>query len=60
VHSAQQLGQRQITSGHMLIGILDSRRNGALTALTHAGADIQALRADVLRRITAQSSGHGH
>jgi Clp amino terminal domain, pathogenicity island component len=60
VHRAQQLGQWEITSGHMLIGILDSRRNGALTALTLAGADIQALRADVLRRITAQSGSDGH
>lgn len=60
VHRAQQLGQREITSGHMLIGILESRRNGALTALTRAGADIQALRADALRRVTAQSGGDGH
>jgi ATP-dependent Clp protease ATP-binding subunit ClpA len=54
VYRAQQLGQRDITSGHMLIGILDAGRNGALTALAREGADIQALRADVLRRITAQ------
>ncbi len=53
VYRAQQLGQREITSGHMLIGILDSGRNGALTALAQEGADIPALRADVLRRITA-------
>jgi ATP-dependent Clp protease ATP-binding subunit ClpA len=59
VYRAQQLGQREITSGHMLIGILDQRRNGALTALSLAGADIQALRADVLRRITAQPDGSG-
>ena len=60
VYRAQKLGQREITSGHMLIGILDSRNNGALTALTQAGTDIQALRADVLRRITAHSGGDGH
>jgi ATP-dependent Clp protease ATP-binding subunit ClpA len=53
VRQAQQLSQRSISSGHMLIGILDERRSGALTLLTGAGADIAALRADVLARITA-------
>jgi len=59
VHRAQQLGQRQITSGHMLFGILDSRRNGALTALAQAGTDIPALRADVLRRIAEKTGDDG-
>jgi ATP-dependent Clp protease ATP-binding subunit ClpA len=59
VHRAQQLRHRAITSGHLLIGILDQDRNGALTALTQEGADIPALRADVLRRITAQRTGGG-
>lgn len=53
VRQAQQLGQRQISSGHMLLGIIDQRRSGALTLLTQAGVDIAALRADVVRRITA-------
>jgi ATP-dependent Clp protease ATP-binding subunit ClpA len=52
VRQAQQLGQREISSGHMLLGIIDQRRNGALTVLSQAGTDIDALRADVLRRIT--------
>jgi ATP-dependent Clp protease ATP-binding subunit ClpA len=55
VRQAQQLSQRSISSGHMLIGILDQRGNGALTLLTGAGADIAALRADVLDRITASA-----
>jgi ATP-dependent Clp protease ATP-binding subunit ClpA len=50
---AIRLGQRQISSGHMLLGILDQRRNGALKVLAEAGADVGALRADVLRRVTA-------
>ena len=54
VRQAQQLSQRQISSGHLLLGILDQQRNGALTVLTQAGADVAALRADVLRRISAQ------
>jgi hypothetical protein len=37
----------------MLLGLIDQRRNAALTLLTQAGIDIAALRADVLRRITA-------
>jgi ATP-dependent Clp protease ATP-binding subunit ClpA len=53
VRQAQQLGQRQISSGHMLLGLIDQRRNAALMLLTQAGIDIPALRADVLRRITA-------
>jgi ATP-dependent Clp protease ATP-binding subunit ClpA len=53
VRQAQQLGQRDISSGHMLLGLIDQRRNAALTLLTQAGIDIAALRADVLRRITA-------
>jgi ATP-dependent Clp protease ATP-binding subunit ClpA len=48
---AQHLSHRQITSGHLLLGILEQKESGALTVLTEAGADISALRADVLRRI---------
>jgi ATP-dependent Clp protease ATP-binding subunit ClpA len=53
VRQAERLGQRQINSGHMLLGIIDQPRNGALVLLQQAGTDIPALRADVLRRITA-------
>lgn len=49
---AQQDGQRQISSGHVLLGILEQKRNGALTVLAGAGTDIEALRADVVRRLT--------
>jgi ATP-dependent Clp protease ATP-binding subunit ClpA len=49
---AAHRNQRQITSGHLLLGILDQKRNGALTLLTGAGTDIAALRADVVRRLT--------
>lgn len=51
VREAQHLSHRQITSGHLLLGILDQKGNGALRVLAEAGADIPALRADVLRRI---------
>ena len=52
VRQAQHLGQREISSGHMLLGIIDQRHSAALTVLTQAGIDIVALRADVLQRIT--------
>jgi ATP-dependent Clp protease ATP-binding subunit ClpA len=52
LRQAERLGQRQITSGHMLIAIIDQPRNGARTLLADAGADVSALRADVLRRIS--------
>jgi ATP-dependent Clp protease ATP-binding subunit ClpA len=52
VREAQNQGQRTISSGHMLLGILDQPRSGALTVLKQAGADVPALRADILRRLT--------
>jgi ATP-dependent Clp protease ATP-binding subunit ClpA len=52
VRHAHQGGHRQISSGHLLLGILDQKRNGALTVLTGADADIVALRADVIRRLS--------
>jgi len=49
---AVRRSHREINSGHLLFGILDQKRNGALTVLTAAGADLRALRADVIRRLT--------
>jgi ATP-dependent Clp protease ATP-binding subunit ClpA len=53
VRLAQQLRQQRISSGHMLIGILDQEQSGAVAALANAGADVATLRADVFRRIAA-------
>jgi ATP-dependent Clp protease ATP-binding subunit ClpA len=50
---AVRMGQGQITSGHMLLAIIDQRHSGALTVLTEAGTDISALREDLMRRVTA-------
>jgi ATP-dependent Clp protease ATP-binding subunit ClpA len=55
VRHATRQGHRQITSGHVLVGILDQPRNGALTLLTEAGADLGALRQDVERRLGRES-----
>jgi ATP-dependent Clp protease ATP-binding subunit ClpA len=45
-----RLGQRQISTGHLLLGLIDEP-GGARDTLVSAGADIAALRADMLRRI---------
>jgi ATP-dependent Clp protease ATP-binding subunit ClpA len=51
---ASRHGHWQITSGHVLVGILDQPRNGARTLLDEAGTDLAALRADIERRIGSQ------
>jgi ATP-dependent Clp protease ATP-binding subunit ClpA len=52
LREAVHRSHREITSGHLLLGILDQKRNGALTLLTGTGTDVAALRADVIRRLT--------
>jgi ATP-dependent Clp protease ATP-binding subunit ClpA len=47
------LGHRSITTGHLLLGIMDQPRSGALVLLADARADTAALRASVLRRLAA-------
>ena len=42
---------RGISSGHVLIGIIDQGDNGALRMLAASGVDAAALRADVLARL---------
>jgi ATP-dependent Clp protease ATP-binding subunit ClpA len=42
-----------ISTGHLLTGIIDQGHNTGLDLLTVAGADAAALRADVIRRLTA-------
>ena len=52
LRAAVHRSHRQITSGHLLLGILDQKRNGALTLLAGAGTDIAALRADLISRLS--------
>jgi ATP-dependent Clp protease ATP-binding subunit ClpA len=42
---------REITSGHLLAGLIDQGDNKALRLLAAADVDPAALRADVLRRM---------
>ena len=44
--------ERAISSGHLLIGLIDQGDNAALRLLTAADVDLAALRADTLRRLT--------
>jgi ATP-dependent Clp protease ATP-binding subunit ClpA len=53
LRSAISMRDRQISPGHLLIGIIDQGDNAALRALAGAGIDPGALRLDVLARITA-------
>jgi ATP-dependent Clp protease ATP-binding subunit ClpA len=50
--AARQLGQHGISSGHLLIGIIDQGGNPALGLLAQAGAAPAALRSEVVRRLS--------
>jgi ATP-dependent Clp protease ATP-binding subunit ClpA len=53
VRAAHRGHEREITSGHLLLGILDQGHNRALTLLTSADVQPADLRADLTRRMTA-------
>ena len=48
---AGRLDHRHISSGHLLLGLLDQPASPAVTVLTDAGVDIARLRDDVARRM---------
>jgi hypothetical protein len=48
---ASDCRSRQISSGHLLLGILDQAPSGAVDVLSESGVDLTALRSDVWRRI---------
>jgi hypothetical protein len=50
---AQTRGDREISSGHLLAGIIDQGDNGALRLLSAAEVDPAMLRSDTLRRMAA-------
>jgi ATP-dependent Clp protease ATP-binding subunit ClpA len=53
LRAAVGLRHRELTSGHLLIGIIDQGHNGALDLLAASAIDAAGLRADVLSRMTA-------
>ncbi len=53
LRTAARLRQREITGGHLLIGIIDQGDNGALGLLAASAVAAAGLRADVLARLAA-------
>jgi ATP-dependent Clp protease ATP-binding subunit ClpA len=51
LRAAQQLRHREITGGHLLVGIIDQGHNRALGLIAESGIDTAGLRTDVLRRL---------
>jgi ATP-dependent Clp protease ATP-binding subunit ClpA len=51
LQAAIGLRHRELTGGHLLIGIIDQGHNGALDVLSASAADPAALRADVITRL---------
>jgi hypothetical protein len=58
VHAAQRLGHHHISSGHVLLGVLDQPAGGAVSILKSAGVDVAALRAQVTAELT-RAEGRG-
>jgi len=53
LRAAVGLRHRELTSGHLLIGVIDQGHNGATSLLAACSVDAATLRADVLSRLTA-------
>ena len=53
LRAAARLRHRELSGGHLLIGIIDQGDNGALRLLADCGVDAAGLRADVLARLAA-------
>jgi ATP-dependent Clp protease ATP-binding subunit ClpA len=57
LHATQRLRHLNISSGHLLLGIIDQPDNGAVQALSVVGIHVGTLRADVLQRLTSGPEG---
>jgi hypothetical protein len=57
-HAALRLGHDHISSGHVLLGVLDQPAGGAVSVLKSAGVDVAALRAQVTAELT-RAGGSG-
>jgi ATP-dependent Clp protease ATP-binding subunit ClpA len=51
--TAQRLKHQHVSSGHLLLGIIDEPGSPTAGVLTVAGIHVGTLRADVLRRLEA-------
>jgi ATP-dependent Clp protease ATP-binding subunit ClpA len=57
--TAQRLRHPHVSSGHLLLGVIDQPDSQAVQALTVAGIHVGTLRVDVLRRITEGTDRFG-
>ncbi|WP_443603993.1 Clp protease N-terminal domain-containing protein [Actinomadura nitritigenes] len=53
---AVRLKQKQIRSGHILLGVLHDEDFLAVRLATEAGVDVPGLRADITRLLTAEAA----
>jgi ATP-dependent Clp protease ATP-binding subunit ClpA len=56
LHAALRLGHNHISSGHVLLGVLDQPAGHAVSILKSAGVDVPALRAQVTRDLARSES----
>jgi len=52
LQATQRLRHRHVSTGHLLIGIIEQPHNGAVQALSVGGIHVGTLRADILQRVT--------
>jgi len=55
-HAALRLGHNHISTGHILLGVLDQPASPAVSILKSAGVDVAALRAHVTQELTRSES----
>jgi ATP-dependent Clp protease ATP-binding subunit ClpC len=53
VQTRERLRHRHVSSGHILLGIIDQPTSGGAQALRVAGIQVGAVRADVLQRLSS-------
>jgi Clp amino terminal domain, pathogenicity island component len=58
--TAQRFKHQRVSTGHVLLGIIDEPGNSAVGALTVAGIHVGTLRADVLRRLEVEGTVSPH
>jgi ATP-dependent Clp protease ATP-binding subunit ClpA len=56
LQATHRLRHRHISSGHILLGIIEQPHNGGVQALSVAGIHVGTLRADVLQRMTSSTT----
>jgi hypothetical protein len=59
LHAALRLGHNHISSGHLLLGVLDQPASRASSILKSAGVDVPALRAQVTRELARSERDRG-